>query len=180
LQPGRRIGPEIAFAVELQRKINKPIGIIKHARGGKNLAEDWSPDLPRSLYVQIKQMVEAAGKAREIRVVGMIWMQGENDSKFEAMADAYAENLENLIRTARRDFSTLDLVFLAGRVNPPARRFPFVDRVRAAQESCPLPGYAYVNCDDLSKKEDNLHYDTEGLIELGRRFAHAMYEWVYE
>lgn len=179
LQPGKRIGPEISFAVELQKELDKPIGIIKHAIGGKNLAEDWNPDLPQSLYAQLKQMVDAAGQARDIRVAGLIWMQGESDSRSEEMARAYATNLENLIRRARRDFGNPDMAFVAGRVNPPVRRFPFAEMVRTAQASCSVSGYSFVDCDDLPKNPDNLHYNTEGLIDLGRRFAREMLRFVH-
>lgn len=164
-------GPEISFAYEMQKALGRPIGIIKHSKGGTNLAKDWNPKDPQSLYAQLKQKVDAARKSRDIRIAGMIWMQGENDSKFEVMAVAYPQNFENFIRTVRQDFDAPEMPFVAGRVNP---LYPNVGFVRAAQESCTAGHYAYVNCDDLPKYEDNLHYTTAGQTELGRRFAQKM------
>lgn len=174
LQPGKRVGPEISFAVEMQKKLNRPVGIIKLALGGKNLAKDWNPALPQSLYAQLKQMVDAAGKARDIRIAGMIWMQGENDSRYPDMATAYSQNLTNLILTARTDFNSPSMLFVAGRVNPPVNKYTSSSVVRAAQETCAVPLYAFIDCDDLTKNADNLHYDAAGLVEMGRRFSQSV------
>ncbi|MFA7369037.1 MAG: sialate O-acetylesterase [Kiritimatiellales bacterium] len=166
-------GPEISFAYEMQKALNKPVGIIKHAKGGTNLAKDWDPSDPNSLYSQLKQKVDAAGKTREIRIAGMIWMQGENDSRYEEMAKAYAQNLTNFIQTARKDFNSPGMPFVAGRVNPPAA-YAFAGWVRKAQETCAAVPYSFVDCDDLPKHDDNLHYNTGGQVELGKRFAQSM------
>lgn len=36
-----------------------------------------------------------------------------------------------------------------------------------------LPGFAMIDCDDLGKGSDHVHYNAPGQIELGRRFANA-------
>jgi hypothetical protein len=164
-------GPEISFAYEMQKALKKPIGIIKQAKGGTNLAKNWNPEDPQSLYARLKQKTDAARKSRDIRIAGMIWMQGENDSRHEEMAKAYAQNLTNFIQTARRDFNSPGMPFIAGRVNPP---YGFSNLVRTAQESCTVKGYSYINCDDLPKHDDHLHYTTAGQVELGKRFAQSM------
>ncbi|QHI70379.1 sialate O-acetylesterase [Tichowtungia aerotolerans] len=169
LEPSERgFGPEISFAYEMQKRLNKPIGIIKFSKGGTSLAVDWNPEDSSSLYAQLKTRVDAARKSQPICVKEMIWMQGERDSRDAAMAAAYKQNLENLIRTARCDFGNSEMSVVAGRVNP---LFPFVDQVRLAQETCGLPGYTFIDCDDLEKYEDNLHYKTCSVVEMGRRFA---------
>jgi len=168
MEPSKRVGPEVSFAYTLQRALNKPIGIIKYAKGGTNLAKDWSPENPASLYAKLKTTVAAAGQARKISIKGMIWMQGENDSRYEEMAKAYAQNLTNFIQTARKDFNSPEMPFVAGRVNPP---YAFSNLVRTAQSTCTVEGYSYIDCDDLSKQEGGLHYDTAGLVEMGKRFA---------
>ncbi|MCF7818382.1 MAG: sialate O-acetylesterase [Kiritimatiellales bacterium] len=166
--PDKSFGPEISFAFEMQKALKRPIGIIKHSKGGTNLAKDWSPADPKSLYAQLKRKVDAARESRTINIQGMIWMQGERDSRDEAMASAYQQNLENLIATARRDFGSPEMVFVAGRVNP---LYPFVGQVRTAQENCQAAHYFHIDCDDLPKYEDHLHYTTEGQVLLGQRFA---------
>ncbi|MCF7818957.1 MAG: sialate O-acetylesterase, partial [Kiritimatiellales bacterium] len=165
------VGPEISFAYAMQQALGKPIGIILHAVGGTNLATNWNPLLTAdagNLYAVLTNKVEAARQTREINVKGMIWMQGENDSKKADMAAAYGQNLTNLVLAARADFQNPSMSFVAGRVNP---LYAYVALVRAAQESCALPGYSWVDCDDLPKNPDNLHYNTDGQVLLGQRFA---------
>ncbi len=175
--PERRFGPELAFAATMHLELERPVGIIHHARGGSNLAEDWNPEIADSLYQRLKEKVLAAQAARDIELVGMIWLQGENDSRDKLMSAAYGDNLKALIRRARADFNSPSMFFVAGRVNPhypdaPQQvRYPYVAQVRAAQEGVTLRGYGWINTDDLSKVGDHLHYDTAGLVELGRRFA---------
>ena len=69
-----------------------------------------------------------------------------------------------------------DLPFVLGLVNPPPERYPAYDAVRDAQRRAAreFVNVHLVETDDLSKRSDNLHYDTAGNLELGRRFA-AMY-----
>ncbi len=161
-------GPEISFAYEMQKQLNKPIGIIKHSKGGTSLAVDWNQKDPKSLYAGLKAKVDAAKKSQPMNIKGMIWMQGERDSRDSTMAGAYKNNLEQLIRTARGDFGNSKMPFIAGRVNP---LYPFVDEVRSAQEKCDMPDYGFINCDDLKKYTDNLHYMTPDIVKMGQRFA---------
>lgn len=169
MEPAERgFGPEISFAVQMQAASGKPVGIIKYSKGGTSLAHDWNPQDPKSLYAELRHRVEAAQQSMPIQLKGMIWMQGERDSRDEAMASAYRENLESFIQTVRRDFKAPQMGFVAGRVNP---LYPFVDQVRLAQESCRAEKYATIDCDDLTKYEDHLHYDTPSIVEMGRRFA---------
>jgi len=178
LTPGktesRGFGPEISFAHRMSEKLGEPIGIIKHSRGGSNLAVQWSPTNPKSFYVGLLGMVNAARKERKITIVGMLWMQGERDAKFEKMAETYAVNLAKFIEAARKDYKSPDMFFIAGRVNPPKPKFPHVDVVRKAQEDCKAARYAVIDCDTLKKGPDNLHYATEGYIEMGYKFADRM------
>jgi len=172
LKPGKRVGPEVSFGVEAAKMLKRPVGIIKLAVGGTALHGRWNPARrgADALYPRLVKTVKKAGKARRIRVLAMVWMQGERDARTAAAAAAYRKNLEKLVMSARRDFGNPRMAFVCGRVNPP---YPHAAEVRKAQESVSLPAYAWVDCDDLSKLPDGLHYDTAGLVKLGRRFAEA-------
>lgn len=162
-------GPEISLAWHLSKAHNEPIGIIKHAVGGTNLAEDW---FPRSgeCYDDLMQKIDSARNDKyEFEIIAVCWMQGERDAKFEDMAYAYSDNLETLITCLRADCENPELRFVAGRITPPIETYPYVDVVRMAIEN-----YAWVDCDDLSK-DDLTHYDTDGVVELGRRFAEVIW-----
>lgn len=72
LTPGKQFGPDISFGKAMAAALGKPVGIIKFAKGGTNLADDWSPDNPVGLYVKLAGMVAAAEKSRPIRIIGML------------------------------------------------------------------------------------------------------------
>lgn len=162
-------GPEVTCAPDLAAALGGPIGILKYSKGGTNLAKQWNPDDPESLYAVLKRKVDAARASRPIHVVGLFWMQGEADAKDSVMGLSYAENLKHLIACARRDFENPDLFFISGRVTAEPPRV-HLDIVRAAQ-AMDAPGYAWVDCDDLSKVSDHVHYDAAGQALFGQRLA---------
>ncbi len=169
-------GPEISFANKLSSLLNEPVGIIKHSKGGTNLSKKWSPKRKKGLYAQLLEKVKSAEVNKKIEIVGMIWMQGEADSKKKEMANSYAKNLSTFIKAARKDFKSPNMIFVSGRVNPLKSKYPHVDDVRKAQEDCDLSQYGYINCDNLEKRTDNLHYTTKGIVEMGNLFAEKMYD----
>lgn len=168
-------GPENGFAIEHWESTQRPLGIIKVAKGGTSLASDWSPRKDDSLFEELIRTTEKARASRNIRILGVAWMQGESDAKSSASAKAYKKNLEAFVSKFRKTLKLPDLPFVAGRVNPPEERFPGVSRVRKAIESARLNNYAWVDCDDLPKLPDSkmpdLHYNSWGTTLLGFRFA---------
>jgi len=178
LKPGanqaKGFGPEISFARKYSADIKEPIGIIKHSKGGSLLASHWSPTSQSfNLYKELLAKVQKAGETRPIKVVGVIWMQGESDGVNDKRAGLYPTNLVKLIEGFRTEFKNPDLTFVCGRVNPPLDKFPASPAVRKAQEECAASKYAWINLDDLPKGSDNLHYNTAGLVEMGKRFEEA-------
>ena len=168
-------GPELSFAQEMSEHLGEPVGIIKHAVGGTELATRWDPDGDKSLYQVLFSYVQKAKESREIEIVGMIWMQGEADSKNEEYAAAYEQNLKDFVARARKDFDVEAMPYIAGRVNPPkGAKYVNPARVRAAQENAEISHYAYINCDELTKVADGVHYDAAGTVEMGRLFAKKM------
>jgi len=179
IAPGRTepqgFGPEIAFAAAITENRDETIGIIKVSRGGTNLHRQWSPDDPDSLFGELIRTVEAAHRTRPIKVVGMIWIQGGADAKEKAMACAYETNLKGLVVHSRQQFQNPDMYFISGRI--PAkddRRKPFWKTVREAQQDLKMNHYSWVDCDDISKGPDDVHYDTAGMVKLGQRLANIM------
>jgi hypothetical protein len=170
-------GPEVAFTHAMSNKLNEPIGVVKYSKGGTDIAEDWSPTRPDSLYHKLLKLVRAAQASREIEIIGMLWMQGEADSKERQMAEAYAENIQQFITQARTDFASPEMIFICGRVNAPAKRFPYTDAVRSAQENCLLKRYAFSDLDDLPKGTDTVHYTTQGIVMMGHKFSKLMTEF---
>ncbi len=170
LESGKSFGPEVTFGQAMAQHFHQPIGVIKLAIDGSNLAVQWSPDNPNSFYARLLGDVKEARKSRRVVIAAMLWMQGAADAKTKEMAQAYQSNLTHLIEAARKDFDAPSLPFVCGRMSP--HPMPYTDLVRKAQESIKLSNYRMVNCDDLTMRGG--HYDTQGQENLGKRFAAAM------
>ncbi len=179
-------GPELSFAKALvAQNPGKKYIFIKWAIGGTSQAE-WSPnwrleDMPRqerakrlgSLYKKSLAFIGQAVDGREVNISGMIWMQGESDSKEVATAEAYAENMATLIAAFRNDLNAPGLKVLMGLVNPKIEKYKYFNIVQAQMRLLATqdPLVDVVSAEGLSKLDDKVHYDEAGLIELGERFA---------
>lgn len=183
-------GPEVAFSHELARAYpDKIIVIIKYATGGTSLMA-WSPEwnaeraaltwnrFSGHLYERLMKIIREVNGQPGARYVAVVWMQGERDAQYREAGRQYAANLKALVHALRRDLKSPDLPFVLGLVNPPTAGYPGLDLVRKAQQEAEkaLPNTALVATDGLTKHRDDLHYDTQGEIELGRRFAAAVLE----
>ncbi|MFP4027352.1 MAG: sialate O-acetylesterase [Candidatus Brocadiia bacterium] len=191
--PADHFGPEVGFAHEFRsRKDSEPLILCKIARGGANLACDWNPDItepgPEDEYrgPMYPRLLEALQSVRssvpEAKLGGMIWMQGERDSVFASMAEAYAENLRPFIARIREDTGVPDLPFILAQICPRmingvdgefAHRWRDIVRRAQARVARDTDCTGLVATHDLPE-DDHLHYNTAGQIELGRRFAE---EW---
>jgi lysophospholipase L1-like esterase len=191
-----KFGPEVGFSDELAAALpSEPTILLKLAQGGANLAYDWNPDgvsqspedtyrgplYPRLLESLSLLAAHLKQQAEEPRVAGMLWMQGERDAVFDFMAAAYEANLRRFIGRVRSDTGEPDLPFIIAQICPrmidlQAGRFVHAHRrrVQVAQAAVARndPHAAYVSTDDLPQS-DNLHFNTAGQIELGRRLARA-------
>jgi hypothetical protein len=176
---GKTFGPEISFAHALAVSLPKErIGIVKYAKGGTAIAE-WSPTDPGSLYGGLMRKYRSArAAAPKSRPAAILWMQGEADAKQPDPASLYSGKLRDLVAASRDEVKEANCAFLCGQINPSSETFPHVLAVRVAQADLPkqVRWFGLVSTDGLSKNPDNLHYDTAGQWELGRRYARAYLE----
>jgi hypothetical protein len=161
---------------------NDEIYLIKSATGGTSLAGDWkpTPDAMGPQYILFRSRVDAAlanltAAGKKYTIVGMIWMQGENDSTVPEHAKAYEENLKNFIKQVRDDVHAPEMKFVIGRItymSKPWAPMENIDLVRAAQQKVAETdgNAAWFDTDDLQWAYYG-HYGTSGQIELGQRFA---------
>ncbi len=186
---GNRFGPEVTFAAELSAAYpEKTIVLIKFALGGSSLlawAPDWTPEAAQltgnqglgSLYQRLMEHVSSSRSAhpQNARLAAVLWMQGERDARFPAAGEQYGATLRALVDRIRDDLDAPDLPFIFGQANPPAERYPASEDVRNAQEAAArhIRGATMVSTEGLAKHDDDLHYNSEGQLELGRRFARA-------
>ena len=189
-QNGGRIGPEVSFAKYLAAWYpNRKIRLVKLAVGGTSIydwARLWNPRLSyrmteskiqASLYALLKQQVDISKVLTQGNTVNaFLWMQGEQDARYPAAANAYLGNLKALITDLRREYLSPNAAFILGRINPPKAQHAAVDIIRKAQEvvTTQMPRTVWLNNDELAKATDQLHYNTVGEIALGRSFAYAV------
>ena len=176
------------------------IGIVKFAIGGTSILT-WKPDWSKeeadrvgqgrlgSLYKKLMAKVDQASKAREIEIVGFLWLQGGRDMKHVEVAKEYLGNLKSLVATIRKDTRVSDLPFLCGssrrtqdpddisdvvpkRVSGP---YPAVEFVLKAQwdGQKEIPHARTVILRDIAVHPKNVHYNTEGQLKVGKLFAQA-------
>jgi lysophospholipase L1-like esterase len=103
-------------------------------------------------------------------------MQGETDARYSSSAHTYSRNLAQFVRALRKELDSHSLAFFMGQVDPPIKIFPYRDIVRQAQKNstAQIRNSRLISTEGLKKRNDNLHYNTEGQITLGLRFAEAV------
>ena len=179
------IGPEFGFAKAMSELFPADeIHLIKVAKGGTAI-DWWLPD-PNgrqnghiTLMTNLKNALEKIEGQYEI--MGMLWMQGESDAKTQAAAEGYQEKLERLIALIRKEAGKPELPVVIGRISSrilesPKFRMPFVKTVQNAQQAVAEndKNVQVIDTDDLSQRDDLVHYDQEGQMGLGKRFGEAM------
>ncbi len=154
------------------------IGLIPCAVGGSPI-DSWQPGV---FYPPTKshpwddtvKRVEIAMKAGTIQ--GILWHQGESDSKPE-LAEAYAAKLHDLVKRLRELVKVPDAPFIAGQMGkfaeaPWSAEKAIVDK---AHQDLPneVPRSAFVRAEGLLHKGDKVHFDSAAYRELGKRYAEA-------
>ena len=157
----------------------RTVGLIPCAVGGTSIAA-WMPGGVDDHDPNNFPYDNAVKKAREAqksgKIVAMLWHQGETDAKKQT--PEYTEKLRTVIRNFRRDLNLGDEVpFIAGDMASfyPERIAPHIGIVDRALDELAAedPSFRYVHTKDLTHRGDNLHFDTDSLHELGRRYFEA-------
>ncbi|MCM8536132.1 MAG: prolyl oligopeptidase family serine peptidase [Lentisphaeraceae bacterium] len=173
-------GPEISMAADIQKAYpNQKFAIIKYAKGGSSLFTDWNlktgphlTKLRKTVEAGIKAL-EDAGYKPEIRA--FIWHQGESDSKKDR-APLYAEKIEAFLKQMRHDFNST-MAISVGQINTKQKLDKtLAEQVIAGQIAVTKKlnkTYTFTT-GDLSLKKDQMHYDTEGMLGLGSKYAEVL------
>lgn len=196
-----RFGVELTFAIRMKQLDPKAnIAILKYSRGGTSLdtaAQNygtWEENflkgnginqydhfLAAVKYAMEITDIDGDGKPDKLEPAGIVWMQGESDGTVEKSALKYEENLSHFITLARKAFNSETLPVVIGRISDSHKSetgkvWDFGDIIRKAQaDFVEKDGMAalVISTDDY-KYSDPWHYDSEGFIDLGNKFAEAM------
>ena len=174
------MGPEIGFIDRvnaLPESYTQKIAILKFSRGGSSLGYDWNTRVDsnnNNIYQQfLKAFDDATTKLTAdgytYNIKGMVWLQGESDAKHNT--SAYKENLDHLIVDIRAALNVpnLPIVFVA--IHAHGRDWVTVNN------SFQSAAFADSNIGFVQgpwAQNDGLHYNTEGITEVGIAVADNM------
>ena len=185
-------GPELSFGASIAEATgsNNQIAIIKVSRGGTNFRNDWlvNPnvntvdDEPEGfLYRALIEHVaaglaelEANGSTAIVR--GVVWHQGESDSS-DTNVGLYAGRFSDFVVGVREEFGA-DIPFVLGELSRDRpKNGPFNDNLPSVVSS--QPGLSFISSEGLTTpgstnpNDDTTHFDANGQLELGQRYAAA-------
>lgn len=199
-----RFGVEMSFADRLKELYpNEKIALIKYSRGGTSIdsmaARDfgsWEPDFRGKTGINqydyflttIKMAFSSKdidGDGREDYLIpsGIIWMQGESDAIDEEIALRYYSNLKRLMDLIRAALREDDLPVVIGKIsdsgnNDLGKVWKCGELIQYAQEKYVINDAhaAIIRSTKDYKYSDPFHYDSNSFIDLGVKFAEAVYQ----
>jgi len=198
---GECFGPELFVGLTLaEQNPDQEYLFIKESHGGTALYGAWNPEWTQEKAKEVEsgefkqslklysmhlsyinnnlKRLNDAGKPYEI--IGMFWMQGENDAANEVSARSYEDNLKKLINGYRNELGIKDLPFIMGQINSSYGKFkegPGMVRQAMINVSEKMKNVGVIKTSmdkswkDFPKHTDNVHYNTEGQKRLGTAFA---------
>lgn len=198
-----RFGVELSFVQTLQKLFpDKKIAIIKYSKGGTSIDSVaqrqfgcWEPDYIGKTRINqydhflatMRNALKDAdinndGKEDELIPAGILWMQGESDADCtEEIAQRYNSNLKRLMDLIRASLHHDDLPVVIGKISDSWNKktgkvWEFGEIVQYAQEKFVKEdeNAAIVRDTRYYKYSDPWHYDSNGYIDLGKRFAEKM------
>jgi hypothetical protein len=167
-----------SFADGVAKATGKQVGLIPCADGGTRLSQ-WMPG--EILYDHAAFMTKLA--MRNSKLCGILWHQGEGDCKeavdgnYEEVVRSYKERFITMITALRRELGAEDVPLLIGELSE-----HYGEQYRMGE--CPahlnrmfreleaeLPYCRVIEAHDLPLKDDNLHFCSKSLRELGVRYC---------
>ena len=146
------------------------LGLVPCAFGGSALQE-WAPGTPH--YENTLKRARIALSSG--RLSGILWHQGEADSADKQRAETYLERFSAMVAAFRKELG--DVPIVVGQLGEfvPADKYPFAVTVNQTLARVPLEvkRSAFVSSAGLAHRGDEIHFDSPGFREFGRRYAHA-------
>lgn len=180
LFPKGYFGPEVSFARTLKAHGSNP-AIFKFTLYSTSLAGQWKAPGEGGLYdAMCRELTSAIQKleslGRRVKLVGLIWIQGESDAETDEMSARYYDELSLLIRDFREKFGVPDLQVVLG----VDEQHPWVTKrnaVVAAQKRLDAAEELIVFCSMIGlEKSDTSHLTPTALIKHGERIFHCYEE----
>lgn len=197
-----KFGPELSFGKKIAALYpGEKIALIKYARGGSSIDSlaareygSWEFDVKSydNQFDYFQKTVINALKSKDINndgfediliPSGILWMQGESDAALtEEIAQKYYHNLKKLMDLLRATFRDDDLPVVIGKISDSGldnngKTWKYGELVQFAQEKYVKKDKkaAIVRETNSYNYSDPWHYDSEGYIDLGIKFAEKVF-----
>ena len=171
-RPFAGVSLAVSFADEYQKRAGADEGLIPCADGGTSL-EDWA--VGGQLYTHAVYQTQLAQRLSEVR--GILWHQGEADSKDETLARTYAPRFMRILSALREVCALQKVPVVLGELGEflgdnPDQKEPHYRLVNRALASLAAEGsgMALASSKGLGSNGDYLHFDAASLREFGRRY----------
>lgn len=162
------LSPAYAFGRDVQKSLQKPIGMLVNAQGGSSITL-WAGPGKINYDASLR-------RAREIqkfgRIKGIIWHQGsaDNGSGQKDHFVSYKNAMKKMVESFRTDLNEPDLIFICGDLADRPEFEAFNNTVvRAVGEY--IPNATFISAEGTQLLPDHTHFDTESYILLGERYA---------
>ena len=200
----KRFGPEIFLGLTLaEANPNQEFLLIKRSQGGTALYGAWNPnwtaekakavEKPKKQNIQLynthiqdirTNLKALVAQGKSYKIIGLAWMQGENDAGKEISATTYEANLRILINSYRDEFGVKDMAFVVGQINsrygkfkkqgPAMVRQAMEDVANSDNNADVIKTTTDTSWSDYPKHIDNVHYNAEGQRRLGMMFGSVL------
>jgi hypothetical protein len=150
------------------------IGLVPCAVGGTSIRA-WTPggyDSATRTHPYDDALLRIAEARKSGIFKGIIWHQGESDSK-SPEASQYLKNLQILVERLRTATGVPALPFVAGELGTFRPNYQLIN-FELQKLSVTIPASALAGSRDLMHKGDSTHFDSRSADELGKRMADAM------
>lgn len=169
-KPIAAVGLGRSFAATLKKYgAAGQVGLIPAAFGGTSL-DEWKPG--GKLFTDAITRARAAAPAGRFR--GILWHQGEAECTREETARTYGARFAVIAAALRAELEMADLPMVVGQLGG-FYKGQFAPVVNDQMATAPLwmKRTGFVSSAGLGHKGDEVHFNSAGLRELGRRYALA-------
>lgn len=170
--PNAGIGLAMSFANQLIINSQKfdNISLIPLAVASTSL-NDWMPY--STFYDKIFTTLKNA-KVDYSDIKGILWHQGESESKNILRASSYADRLKFIINYLRKDLNNPELPVISGALGDFLdHRFPLAnivnDQLYLLEKQ--LDNFKVAHSTNLTPNNDLIHINSESLVEFGKRYT---------
>jgi hypothetical protein len=139
--------------------------------------------LYENLTNNIRKALESLNnQGLKYEISGFLWMQGEHEAGIsKKMAEDYGKLLSLFRESVRHDLNIKKLPFIVGEINSHTWAFAEIARKQQALACEKDPRSLLIKTTDLSRGSIGgaAHFDAEGMMILGNRFAQGMHTFLY-